>query len=568
MADLSGTIAPGGFAAWVYDPHRDQIFVIVNSTLMTWSVPEQRFAPTTYSLGFGEFTDIDISPDGGYLLATQRYGRTTRGPDFEAIYNDGLVRVDLPSYAVQQQLYPLELSGINGAHDVTFAANGLALVTSIDSRRVRLVDSEPTGLQVTGNILSFDVAATRQSEDLRYVLIQDLVHTSGPLRIYDSLTGVVTPTVYLNQVTGEPYAGWAQYGGDISSAAGMAVTMVPNRTAIFVFDLNLNMITRFNSFAIGAEFNNNGRQLFLWRGTTVDVLDTQTWQTVASLSVANASVLGGQPFDYRWGYPFGMMDVASSGRLLLLDFGTGLEIIDLSARLKINLQGDNSNQALHGAIGTDTLSGFGGVDTLMGYGGNDRIFGGDGSDSIDGGAGNNFLRGDDGDDWIVGGADTDDAHGNIGNDTVHGGAGDDWVVGGKDNDVLYGDDGGDVSLGNLGSDTIDGGAGDDVVRGGQQDDLVLGGAGNDWVSGDRGTDTLTGGAGADNFHVFDGSGADRVTDFNAAEGDRVWLLPGAQWSAAQVGADTVVTVSGAEGGQLVLVGVTFATLPSGWIFGA
>ena len=50
------------------------------------------------------------------------------------------------------------------------------------------------------------------------------------------------------------------------------------------------------------------------------------------------------------------------------------------------------------------------------------------------------------------------------------------------------------------------------------------------------------------------------------EGDRVMLDPGTQYTVAQVGADTVISMTG--GGQMTLVGVTLSSLPSGWIFGA
>ena len=189
-----------------------------------------------------------------------------------------------------------------------------------------------------------------------------------------------------------------------------------------------------------------------------------------------------------------------------------------------------------------------------------------GNDTIDGAAysGPTYLRGDDGDDSIRGGLAFDDINGNMGADTAAGGLGDDWVVGGKDNDRLSGDAGGDLVYGNLGNDTALGGDGGDIVRGGQNDDIVVGGAGDDYVSGDRGSDTVTGGAGADRFHTFGEAGVDRVTDFNASEGDRVMLDPGAQYAAAQVGADTVITITG--GGQMILANVQLSTLSSDWIY--
>lgn len=198
--------------------------------------------------------------------------------------------------------------------------------------------------------------------------------------------------------------------------------------------------------------------------------------------------------------------------------------------------------------------------------GSSSLIGGAGNDTVTGTDGANYLRGGGGDDVITGGAGFDYANGNAGNDTIHGGGGADWVVGGQGHDLLYGDDGNDLVYGNLGNDTLDSGAGDDTLRGGQGDDVLNGGAGNDWLAGDRGNNTLTGGAGADTFHLATEGGTDRVTDFNAAEGDRVQLDPGVQYTVRQDNADTVIDT--AQGGHMVLVGVNASTLPAGWIFEA
>jgi Ca2+-binding RTX toxin-like protein len=207
-----------------------------------------------------------------------------------------------------------------------------------------------------------------------------------------------------------------------------------------------------------------------------------------------------------------------------------------------------------------------GADLALGGAGRDAVEAGGGDDTLLGGGGEDFLRGGDGNDRIAGGDAFDDTHGNMGNDTISGGLGDDWTVGGKDNDLLFGDAGGDLVYGNIGADTCEGGDGNDVVRGGQDNDLINGGGGADYVSGDKGSDTVTGGAGADIFHTFGDAGVDRVTDFSLAEGDRVQVDPGTQYTVSQVGADTVISMTG--GGQMTLVGVQMSSLTAGWIFGA
>jgi Ca2+-binding RTX toxin-like protein len=210
-----------------------------------------------------------------------------------------------------------------------------------------------------------------------------------------------------------------------------------------------------------------------------------------------------------------------------------------------NQTGDDGFNGLMGGPGADTLSGQGGDDALVGA------------------AGNDLLRGGDGNDVILGGPGFDDINGNQGADLIHAGSGNDWALGGQGNDQVFGDDGNDIVNGNIGADTCDGGSGDDTVRGGQGDDVLLGGAGNDWLTGDLGNDTLTGGPGADTFHA--GAGVDRVTDFNASEGDVVQLDPGAHFTLVQSGADLVIDLGG--GNQMILTGIDSTTLPGGWIIG-
>jgi Ca2+-binding RTX toxin-like protein len=190
---------------------------------------------------------------------------------------------------------------------------------------------------------------------------------------------------------------------------------------------------------------------------------------------------------------------------------------------------------------------------------------GAGNDTITGFAGGDYLRGGDGNDSIQGGSGFDDVNGNKGDDTLDGGSGgNDWLLGGQGADQITAHAGNVFANGNIGNDTITGGTGSDTLLGGQGDDVIVGGAGNDFISGDRGTDTLTGGSGADTFHGFAGMGFDVVTDFNAAEGDKVQLDAGTTYTLIQANADTVIDLGNGE--EMVLKNVTFANLPSGWIF--
>ena len=260
---------------------------------------------------------------------------------------------------------------------------------------------------------------------------------------------------------------------------------------------------------------------------------------------------------------FAVWDAGGNDTFDFSGFGQN-QIIDLRAGDFSNIGGLTGNVAVAVGAVIENAIGGSGSDQINGNSAVNHIYAGLGNDTVDGGAGDDYLRGDSGDDSLIGGSGFDDLNGNQGNDTVRGGDGDDWVVGGQANDQLYGDAGDDIVYGNLGNDTQDGGDGRDWVRGGQGDDSIAGGAGDDYLSGDLGSDTISGGAGADIFHTWGAAGLDRVTDFNLAEGDRVQVDIGTVYTVAQVGADTVISMTG--GAQMVLVGVQTSSLSGGWIF--
>ena len=142
------------------------------------------------------------------------------------------------------------------------------------------------------------------------------------------------------------------------------------------------------------------------------------------------------------------------------------------------------------------------------------------------------VRALDGDDRLMGSSDRDVANGNQGADILEGAEGDDYLRGGQDSDTLIGGLGDDLLNGNKGDDFADGGEGNDFLRGGQGNDTLIGGTGNDILVGDKGSDSLVGGSGADTFLVrvdaasghADPNGADRIADFNPAEGDRLGIV--------------------------------------------
>ena len=207
---------------------------------------------------------------------------------------------------------------------------------------------------------------------------------------------------------------------------------------------------------------------------------------------------------------------------------------------------------------------FGASDVMTGTGGNDWIDGYGGNDNISTGGGNDSVRGLDGDDTIAGADGGDDVNGNRGQDVVHGDDGSDIVRGGQGDDLVYGDAGDDVHVnGNIGADQVFGGTGNDVVFGGQDNDRLFGEDGADTLSGDLGNDILTGGAGADRYAMRAGGGADVVTDFNFAEGDRILLTAGQSFTMSAAGGGVVFDLG--AGVQITLSGLAAPAAASDWV---
>ncbi|NEP88855.1 MAG: hypothetical protein F6K18_19540 [Okeania sp. SIO2C2] len=106
------------------------------------------------------------------------------------------------------------------------------------------------------------------------------------------------------------------------------------------------------------------------------------------------------------------------------------------------------------------------------------------------------------------------------------------IMGLEGNDEISGGNGTDILSGNEGNDIVSGRDGQDFLRGGRGGDTLIGGKGDDIIIGDYGIDILTGGLGADSFilraDIVDGideiDQADRVTDFNVAEGDQIVVV--------------------------------------------
>lgn len=131
---------------------------------------------------------------------------------------------------------------------------------------------------------------------------------------------------------------------------------------------------------------------------------------------------------------------------------------------------------------------------------------------------------------------------------------------GSGNDTVSGLEIRDLILGNGGDDTLYGNGGDDLLFGGYGNDQLLGGSGNDTLWGDAGNDLITGGSGADTFAFAQGSGNDRIADFNPGEGDKL-ALNGQSYLTGNDGMGNLnLTLSG--GGVVTLQGVAPTVTPT------
>ncbi|OWJ56031.1 hypothetical protein BWR60_35440 [Inquilinus limosus] len=192
-----------------------------------------------------------------------------------------------------------------------------------------------------------------------------------------------------------------------------------------------------------------------------------------------------------------------------------------------NVSGSQFNDTLTGNAASNGLYGYDGNDVLSGGGDYDSMSGGNGSDTLLGDAGNDYLSGDDGNDVLRGGAGGDSLYGGSGNDTASYYTGSVGIV----VDLTAGTGSGGDAQGDFlnGIENISGSQGNDSLVGNTGANVLQGWNGNDVLTGAGGRDTLTGGAGADRFVYGSaaqspvGAGADLITDFSHAQGDKIDL---------------------------------------------
>jgi Ca2+-binding RTX toxin-like protein len=208
-----------------------------------------------------------------------------------------------------------------------------------------------------------------------------------------------------------------------------------------------------------------------------------------------------------------------------------------------NVWGDGAAQYIVLGADDDTLHGGGGADYVGSRTGNDILFGDTGADTVTGGEDADIVYGNQQDDAI---------YGNLGSDTLYGGQDWDTVFGGQDGDIAYGNRGDDVVYGNKGADTLFGGQANDTLFGGQSDDVLFGKTGDD---------VLTGGLGADLFAFHGGSGADLITDFSFADGDRLFA-DGRSWTVSDGAAGAIINFGAAD--KVTLANIKADQVTNAW----
>jgi hypothetical protein len=238
----------------------------------------------------------------------------------------------------------------------------------------------------------------------------------------------------------------------------------------------------------------------------------------------NETMLGGDgndTIDHSWFNGAYNFDMTSGLTNYSGESYTGFETV-LMGGGDDSVGGTTGNDTVDGGAGNDSLFGLAGDDDLTGGAGRDTLDGGAGNDTLNGGAGNDNGRGGDDADTLTlgggrdkgfGGAGNDTLNGGSGRDRLEGGSGDDAILGGGGKNKMLGDGGNDTLQGGGGADNMDGGAGDDLLFGNGGKDRMFGGFGADTFRGGSGGDTMDGGAGADVFVFGQGSGRDRVLNF-------------------------------------------------------
>jgi len=342
----------------------------------------------------------------------------------------------------------------------------------------------------------------------------------------DAMTGGAGNDTYLVDAVGDT----------VSEEAGGGTDTVRTALAAYVLGANIEHLT----FTGTGNFMGTGNELdnTLTGGAGNDTLDGGAGVDRLVGGAGDDTYIVGPESDVVVEAANGGTDTVLYGGANAFQLANNVENLVYTAATNANLIGNTLANVITGGTGNDSVSAGNGNDTVYGGAGNDTLFGG---------AGNDLLVGEAGD------------------DTLYGEAGSDTLEGGEGNDTLYGGDGADILQGGAGNDILRGDAGNDTIAGGAGNDIIDGGAGNDRVTGGAGDDTMDAALGSDIFVFGPSFGNDTIAGFSATGGaqDRLNIaafeLDSMQFASrvaiTDAGNDTLVTINGADGGTIRLVGV-------------
>ena len=361
--------------------------------------------------------------------------------------------------------------------------------------------------------------------------------------------------------------------------------------------------------------NNNWADYHSAQGLVIDLADpTQNTGDAAGDTYIDIRSLAGSAFDDTIIGDAQNNFLRGNGGADYLDGGAGNDFADYfnaSGPIVADLADPSQNTGDAAGdiyVSIESLRGGSGDDILRGDNTTNLFYGG--SNVLEGGAGADVLDGRGGFDWASYNTATVGVTASLADASVNTGdaAGDSYIsieglIGSQLDDTLIGDGGDNFLRGQEGADHLVGGAGSDTadyyetnpstlsgvtadlsnsanntgiaagdtydsienLRGTIFDDVLTGDANDNIIKGSFGDDMLTGNGGADTFvwaqHVVGDDGTDTITDFTAAEGDKIDLsgtniTDFSQLDISQNGADAAITL----GSGLVLQNVDSTTL--------
>lgn len=346
--------------------------------------------------------------------------------------------------------------------------------------------------------------------------------------------------------------------GTAVSGEGNAIDNLINGTALFNLLLGGDGNDRLSGFGSGDQLFGDGGSDILDGGDGNDELDGGAGSDDMYGGLGDDAYVVDNVGDLVIEYAGeGSFDRVTSTVSYSLATTSEVEVLSLVGAAALVGIGSSTNNSIVGNEFDNTLAGRGGDDVIKAGAGNDILFGDDGDDDLRGGAGNDIVEGGIGGDTMSGGAGDDYYYVDDGADILvesAGGGIDEAAVSvsytlgaevenafltGSGNLDLTGNASANTLNGNSGNNRIDGGDGDDTLGGGLGDDTLIGGNGNDILKGGDGNDIVIGGSGIDSlggrngidtfrFLAVGDSGttlvaADRITDFSAAQGDKIDL---------------------------------------------